>query len=225
MKDDDLPDSTPSAEEQARADERRRAVEGGAEPLASLLAAAARPRDLAQEAHDRILASVLGEDVALGEEPPADAPEREAAEGLRRALEGSSWAREEHPLARVAETIRAAHAPRELPEIRSEAILRRELRGSGRARPTAVYAAVAGALALAAGVMGLWLSSPGRGGDLPSAQTGPLPGMVEVRSTAPLFSVEDFPQGGGKTSERADRITAARASDLRQNRYRAWGLE
>jgi len=229
--DDDLPDpAEASAEEQARADEQRRAVDDKSDAVVALLAAAVSPRDLDDEAHDRILAQALGAEAllpAVVEEAPADAAEIKAADGLRRALDGSPADRAEHPLASLAGALRAAHAPGSIAEIRNEALLRPALRGRAGGGPRVLYGAVAGALALAAGIAGLWISGASDGPDTPAAS---LDGMVEVRSTAPLFSVEDFPQGMGPdrkdtTSERIDKITSARSADLRNNRYRAWGLD
>lgn len=223
--DDDLPDEKPSREEQLGADARRHAVEEGSEPLVGMLIAAASPRELSEEEHERILGRVLGELPAMQEEPAADAREREAAEALRRALEGAIAAREDHELAGLAEALRNAHGPRPITEIRNEALLRPALRSAGRSGSRTFFAAAAGVLALAASVTALWMSGPKDTAPGPAARIELAPGMVEARSTAPLFSVEDFPQGGGKTSERMDKISAARASDLRNNRYLAWGIE
>ncbi len=227
--DDDLPESSPSPDERRGADDRRHAVERGTDPVAELLAAAIRPTDLSDDVHEQILARALGGvlEEAEAPEPEATAPEIRAAETLRRALEAPPAEREVHELGALASALRAAHDPRPITEIRNEALLRPALRSSGRVGSRALYAAAAGVLALAASMM-LYLNPAKDAGPPPSASlpVNHLPeGMVEARSTAPLFTVDDFPQGGGKTSERADRIAGARSSDLRNNRYVAWGVE
>ncbi|NUO51316.1 MAG: hypothetical protein HOV80_20870 [Polyangiaceae bacterium] len=227
--DDDLPESSPSADERRGADDRRAAVDRGADPVAELLAAAIRPTDLADDVHERILARALGGafEETQAPEPEATQPEIRAAEVLRRALEAPPAEREAHELGALASALRAAHDPRPITEIRNEALLRPALRSTGRIGSRALYAAAAGVLALAASMM-LYLKPSGDSAPAPSAsmKTEQLPeGMVEARSTAPLFTVDDFPQGGGKTSDRADRIAGARSADLRNNRYLAWGVE
>ncbi len=229
---DDLPDGAPSPEEASGAENRRRAVERGSDPVAELLSAAIRPRELADDVHERILARVLGEDVATELLPAVVEPEpspREvrAAEELRRALEGSRDALEAHELGRLATALRAANDPAPLPEIRNEALLRSAIQSAGGRRSArALYAAATGILALAASFT-LYLSGTNQDAAprAPTAENVYVPGMAETRSTGPLFTVEDFPQGGGKTSERADKIAGARAADLRKNRYLSWGVE
>lgn len=227
--DDDLPESSPSADERRGADDRRDAVEGGTDPVAELLAAAIRPGDLSDDLHEQILARALGGSFEEAEapEPEATPPEIRAAETLRRALEAPAAEREAHELGAIASALRAAHDPRPITEIRNEALLRPAMRSTGRIGSRALYAAAAGVLALAASMM-LYLKPAGDDAAAPSAsvKVNQLPeGTVEARSTAPLFTVDDFPQGGGKTSERADRIAGARSADLRNNRYLAWGVE
>ncbi|HEY4116974.1 MAG TPA: hypothetical protein VGM56_03925, partial [Byssovorax sp.] len=69
--------------------------------------------------------------------------------------------------------------------------------------------------------------------DVPAAQPGyatPPPvadtiaaAFIPTRSTDELFGAQPFPRTGGE-SQRIDRIATARASDLRQNRFAAWGV-
>jgi hypothetical protein len=47
--------------------------------------------------------------------------------------------------------------------------------------------------------------------------------FIPTRSTDELFGAQPFPRTGGE-SQRIDRIATARASDLRQNRFAAWGV-
>jgi hypothetical protein len=191
--------------------------------LAGLLVAAVRPRDLPADVHERILARALGvagEDVAEAE---PSARERTDADELREALEVHGAARDDHPLVRVADALRSAHAPRTLDPLKSEMLLKPALRLPN--RKTAVrtlYGAAVTAVALAASLVGLLLHDVAP--QAPEAR-GPqlLPGMVEARSTGDLFDQEDFPQTGG-ASERIDRIARARKADLRQNRFVSWGV-
>ncbi len=214
-------DESSSPAELAEAEERRRAVDAGAEPVAELLVAALRPRELPDAEHEAILARVLGADALAGAplEAPADEEEARDAAALARALEGGEAS---HPLARWVRILRSAYAPRPLDDLRHQAILGGALRrGRSKTSGRSFALAAAGALALAASVAGLWLSQPD--GEAPSAAHAPQ--LVESRSTAPLFTVEDFPHGGGKTSERIDRIAGAREVDYRHNQFERWGVE
>jgi hypothetical protein len=81
-------------------------------------------------------------------------------------------------------------------------------------RPHRMAAAVA-AIAAAA-CLGVWL----RGETAPKAAYAPA--LISVHSTAPLF---DAPFETHGTSARIDRMAAARRTELRENRFRAWGLK
>ncbi|MBL8744319.1 MAG: hypothetical protein JNK04_24600 [Myxococcales bacterium] len=230
------------AEEREEAARLRDALAGGSDAMGSLLAAALRPGELDEEIHEQILAKALGgaqartdvaarpaASAALSEEAPASAAETRAAGELRDALEARKT---DHPLVGVAHALRHAHAPRPIDDIRNEALLRPALKlSSFAARRRVAVVAVFGALAVAAGFLGLYISQPAMFGvapPAPAAMVAPpgdvfLPGMVEVRSTNDLFQPEDFPATGGAT-DRIDRISQARQADLRQNRFAAWGL-
>ncbi len=224
------------AEERAEADELRHAeslrdaLAAGRDSTSALLLAAMQPAELDEDVHERLLARALGGS-ATGTSPaesPAAPAEQRAAEELRDAL---ADARSDHPLAQVARALKHAHAPGEIAELRHEGLLRPALRQSSKAaRRFGTVLGFGAALAVAASVLGLYLTNADRGGPPASQAQAPstpasefLPGMVEVRSTRDLFGQEDFPRTGG-ASERMDRISRARASDLRQNRYTRWGV-
>jgi hypothetical protein len=228
-----------SAEERGDASRLRDALDGGADPLASLLSAALRPGELDEGVHEQILARALGTS-ALREvapvreaaliDPPADAAETRAAAELRDALQTRAG---DHPLVGIAQVLKHANAPRAIDDVRNEALLRPALALSSLgARRRLAFGAVGGALALAAAVLGLYITQPtmfGAGQQAPAAAAAPpasqefVPGMVEVHSTTELFQPDDFPRTGGATN-RIDRISEARQADLRKNRFAAWGL-
>lgn len=206
----DMDDEPPFDEaELALAAETRRALEDGTEPVAAALQAALcepRPFDPAV-----LLARALSE-------PPdevASPEERGAAERLRGELERVPISAEVSAERMVAEAMRAAWAPRELPALRHELLVTRAL-SSAKKPPRRAFVFVAGALALAASVGLAWRVLPG-----PSS---PADGVAVSRSTAALFDpMTPFPRQGG-TSERVDRIATARAAELRDNRFAAWGV-
>lgn len=211
-----------------------------ADSMAGLLSAALRPGELDDDIHEQILAKALGIPAgstaaapreAMASEPPADAAETRAAGELRDALATRAA---DHPLVGIAHALKNAHAPRAIDDIKNETLLRPALKLSSLgARRRLAMGAVVGALAVAAGFLGLYITQPGMfspPSSAPAAAVAPqapadafLPGMVEVHSTSELFQPEDFPRTGGATS-RIDRISQARQADLRQNRFAAWGL-
>lgn len=232
-RDDDIPPR--SAEEQREAEQRRDALREGRDALGAQLIAAIRPTDLSDEVHELILARALGlaaPAVAGADEvtPAPSALETAAATRLRDALAGELLADDgaaETELASLADALKNAHEPRGIPDIRSEALLRPALRMPSRRANR--FASVVGALAVAAGIFGLWLVNrpppPGEAAQLPAAEAGAelLPGMAPSRSTTNLFAPEDFPQTGGESS-RIDTIARARQADLRKNRFVSWGV-
>ncbi|WP_437290270.1 hypothetical protein [Sorangium sp. So ce406] len=226
------------------------ALDRGEVPLADALRAAARPVGLDRADHEALLARALGDEDApptraerraaerLREalEPRAEGePERGAGgEGTR----GPSDARDE--LAELAVALRAAWRPAQLPELRGRALVEGALRAAPapRARRIApvtmaalsTLAAVAAAAALLFGEIRQERAPVAHapGARAPAAEAAaaaaPLSRLIEARSTAALFDpAAPFPREGGHTA-RIDRIAAARASDLRQNRYAAWGV-
>ena len=218
-----------AAEEREQAEALRLALDrGGARhPLADL-AAALRAlhvddgQGLSGADHEVLLAVSLGEAVPLSEQ------ERSEAESLRHALEG----RGSHPLASLAAALRASAGQlRDLDPLGHERILRRALRvgveraRSGRVAVVAAIVTLAAAVALFVGSF-RWLET--LGGEV--ASRGPAAGALDPsqlavsRSTQELFDpLTPFPTKGGE-SERMGRIVTARASDLRANRFAAWGV-
>jgi hypothetical protein len=237
----DLPADEPpfTADELREAERIRDAIEAGDEPVSSSLRAAHQPSSLTDADHEALLARVLGD--------PLAAPtrvEQAAAERLRAALgDDAAVAPSPSPspskaspvtgagasaaeAARMAEMLRAAWRPAELPPLRNEALIARALAGAGkRRRRGEMAAAVVGVLALAAGVALMMVQRGEPGGAGPRAPGGGAPvALIPARSTMHLFDASTpFPRSGEETS-RIDRITAARAADLRANRYAQWGV-
>jgi hypothetical protein len=149
---------------------------------------------------------------------PPTAEEIADAEALREALADPSRASAPADFLR---SVALAHQPRELSRQAHAAILSRSIvrgevrRADARARRTRVIFAVTGGLAMAAAIALL----VGREAFAPEATREPL---LPGRSTQALFH-EPFARVGGE-SARIDRIASARAVDLRENRFAAWGV-
>jgi hypothetical protein len=144
---------------------------------------------------------------------PPTADELAEAQELARALEGQGAS----PHDPLIEALRAAHDPAPLDPARHEEIL---VRAFAEARPAGRVLAFpgrrwawAGALAAAA-CLALALGHTFR-------RPAPV-ALVASRSTQGLFS-EQFPREGGH-SARVDRISGARARELRENRFASWGV-
>jgi hypothetical protein len=210
-------DAPPTQAELAAARRLRDALDGtlssdlsDADADAALLRALGRahaPPPLDAAAHEVMLDRVLADPLA----PPT---EREAldAEALRLALDTGEKA------PHVVHALRAAVRPASLDTARNEALIESALRRV-RPRRRAFATIVAGALAIAAGIA-LFATSALRQ-DAPADARASL---IRSRSTADLFdAAEPFPRSGGESS-RIDRIAAARASELRTNRFAAWGV-
>ena len=179
------------------------------------------PRALDDDAHEAILARVLG--VA---ERPADRTEERAAVELRDAFAAGDVS---HPLVALAHATRLAANPTVVPELVQE----RHVRTALKAPSKVVFlrtATMFGVVAAAAAALLILVARP-KTVETPSASVDPnaehmefLPGMVESRTTTTLFEPEDFPRDGGQRA-RIDRISNARQADLRQNQFVAWGAE
>ncbi|WP_437625793.1 hypothetical protein [Sorangium sp. So ce1151] len=242
----------PASDDELRAArELAEALDQGEVPLAAALRAAARPAGLDRADHEALLARALGDEDAPPTRAEQRAAERlrDALQpgGLGRGEPGRGGgpegegergghdARDE--LAELAAALRAAWRPAPLPELRSRTLVEAALRAAPapRARRIApvtmaalsTLAAAAAAAALIFGELREERAFVARAPAAPGAAAvaaAPLPPLIEARSTAALFDpAAPFPREGGQT-ERIDRIAAARASDLRQNRYAAWGV-
>jgi hypothetical protein len=162
----------------------------------------------------------------LDPDAPASEEELGQAGALRDALADPTVANEDAELLR---TLSLMESPRPLGAEEHRAILARALAPRHAVRPPArqgarlirvAFGAGAAMLAVAAAI--LLLVEPG---DLapPSDQTALAgPPLARVRSTQSLFR-EPFARQGGE-SARVDRIAMARASDLRDNEFRRWGV-
>ena len=167
-------------------------------------------------------------DVVEDPDAPISEEEKQAAEELRLALEDPARDNEGAELLRAASL---AHAPRPIDPTEHAALVQRALaprsatvvRLQMRRRAVVAWSgAVAGAIALAAGVL-LFIQTQAPSAP-PAAATASLRvPLVQVRSTQPLFS-EPFARTGG-TSARIDRIAIARESDLRDNEFARWGVK
>ncbi|WP_044985833.1 hypothetical protein [Sorangium cellulosum] len=147
----------------------------------------------------------------------------------------SPGARDE--LAELAVALRAAWRPAPLAELRNRALVEGALRAAPAPRARriapvtmAALSTLAAAAAAAALIFGQLREERASVARAPGAAAAPVEAaaprlpLIEARSTAALFDpAAPFPREGGQT-ERIDRIAAARASDLRQNRYAAWGV-
>jgi hypothetical protein len=218
-------DEPPFTEEELReAEALRGALEHGGDPLAASLHAAYRPAELAADDLEAILARSLGE-----EDAPPTRLEREAAARLRASLEGGGELEGE---AAIFGELRAAHRPPALSPARNEALLARALASAGRTPASisplrralpATMAALTGALALAAGFALLVQTRSFAPPPMATAPAAPA-ALILSRSTDDLFDpAEKFEVG--RTSARIDRIASARSSDLRRNRFAAWGVQ
>lgn len=223
-------DEPPFTEDELReAAALRGALDRGADPLASALQAAYRPASLAGDDLDAILARALDE----GDAPPTRL-EREAAERLRGELDrGGDLAGD----AAILGDLRAAHRPAALAPARNEELIAGALARAPRALASvsrlrralpATMAAVTGVVALAAGFALLLRTQsfappqPMAASPREVAAVAPA-ALIRSRSTDDLFDpAEKFEVG--HSSARIDRIASARSSDLRRNRFAAWGV-
>lgn len=218
-----LPDEPPpSARELAAAEELRALLEEGDHELVDVLRAAYQPMDLDASENDALINRALGLESA---DPPATNAEREAADRLREAITHPNSDDRDEPQVEVLDALVSAYRPKNIDPLRNELLITRALKGSSqqttrrRVIPM-VTAAVLGVAAMAAGVS-LYLQG---GGDKPQMANVVAPELQRSRSTATLFdAATPFPRVGGE-SARVDRITNARAADLRNNRFALWGV-
>ena len=167
----------------------------------------------------------MGRDEERPSAPDPDAPpsaeELAQAEALRGALADPSRPSASADFARA---ISLAHAPRPLGAEAHRAIVEQGIaRGEARRRRARsrwgrASMAIAGGVAMAAAIA-LVLGRPSADG----ARRNEAEPLVPVRSTQSLFR-EPFARTGGE-SARIDRIASARAADLRDNRFAAWGVK
>jgi hypothetical protein len=154
---------------------------------------------------------------------PPSAEEEAQAKALRDALDGGASS----PAADFARAVSLAHAPRPIADAEHRAIVERAIARadarrtlSSRRRGRAVVFVTTG-LALAAAIA-LFVGRAPLGDAARSSATSSLEPLLPMRSTQPLFR-EPFARTGGE-SARIDRIASARAADLRDNRFAAWGV-
>jgi len=222
-------EAAPTEEELREAAKLREALERGSDEASGALRAAWDPEALDAADHDAILAR------ALGDEGKATANERREADALRASLEASD---ESHEGVLLAAALRSAHAPSPIEPSKNELLVTAALAKAGEAKPTGkprarvvaiTMVAMTAVAAMAAGVALVFphASDTTAGAPLAAAQVAashePIK-MIAARSSQDLFDADKpFPKEGGE-SARVDRIAAARASDLRENRFNAWGV-
>lgn len=203
------------------------------------LTSALRPADLDADLHEQILARALGLEVdaspsRAGEEPEADEAELRRSAVLASILEGratSSDPAASDPglvrLAQLARALRLAYAPTDIDDLAHQRVLGAGLRTPSRtaARRT-IVGAVFVLVAAAAAIFGLYLQRRDPGQPPATAMhTGPRAPMIEARSSMELFdAMKPFDREKG-TTERVDKITTTRESELRDNRFNAWGVQ
>lgn len=233
---DKLDEPLPTEEELALADALKDALAGGGDPLTLALQAASGSAELSEAEHDAILAKALGDLDA-----PATEAEQKAAQRLGDELsamdEGQAPSNEPSEPAVMAGVLRAVWSPRPISLLRNEAMIASALRktsnegksGSSRFPLSmvvfAVVAAAAGVL-LFAGQANLFRTAEEQSAAAPRpvAASVAQADMIPARTTVDLFDpATPFPKMGGN-SERMDRIMSARSSDLRKNRFAAWGV-
>jgi hypothetical protein len=153
------------------------------------------------------------------DEPPTEA-ELAAAGELRRLLEGSAPPEPGNADGALVEAVRAASRPAPIAEA-----IHRQIVDKALAKPTKskviylMFGGLAGAAAMAAVLALVVRGSKEPLGPASAAAAAP---MAVCRSAADLFPA-GIPTTGG-TSDRVDRIAYARAHDLRENRFAAWGV-
>lgn len=175
--------------------------------IAAALVAAQRPSELSPQRHERILRAALEDPLA-----PPSATELEAAEQLRAALE-TGGVNEEAALARALTLAVGKGEPA------PAAAAARALERAAAARPRAnvvfvSFGLLSSALAVAAAIALV----------LKPVQETPTPRQEPPALSRSLGPVIGPDAGELSASERMDRIASARARDLRENRYLAWGV-
>ena len=222
-------DEPPFTEEELRcAAALREALPRGGDALAASLLAAYRPASLADDDLEAILAGALGD----GDAPPTRL-EGEAAARLRADLDRGDLDGE----AALLGELRAAHRPAPLSPARNEELIAGALASARRAPASlsrlrralpATMAALTGVVALAAGFALLLqtreLAPPSAMAPSRAAAAVAPAALIRSRSTDDLFDpAQRFELGG--SSARIDRIASARSSELRRNRFAAWGVQ
>jgi hypothetical protein len=170
--------------------------------------AAISPDEISAERHERILSAALEDPFA---EPSAE--ELREAEALRVALDSGG----EHEHAGLARALGNALGRAELEPSRAERSLEKAVPPSP-ARSNVIwvaFGAAASALSLAAAVALVIGSTRSEEASVARRE------LALSRSLAPLLEAD---AARLSPSERMDRMASARAKDLRENRYTAWGV-
>lgn len=210
--------------------------------LAEALRAAIAPSEIDPALNEALLARALRADAFAGSEPvdePASDEELLAAERLRSMLDHELTISEHRP---VITALRLANRPSELDAGRNELLVARALSSAARPgaarRPSSrnelptrsprargVLVRLLPVAAAAAAALTIWQLRAPSSGLMERADRRPIAEakLIEARSASALFAADGpFPVQGGETA-RIDRVAAARASDLRANRFARWG--
>lgn len=129
----------------------------------------------------------------------------------------------------MAAALTSAYAPKPIdPRVNDalvETALFRARRAPRRLALPLVTGAIAGAVAIAASFVMFFRAADAPSASAPSAASiQAASALVRTRSAQELFDpATPFPRHGGETA-RIDRIMTSRASDLRKNRFHAWGV-
>jgi hypothetical protein len=189
--------------------------------LVSALSSAYAPKELDESVNEQLIRGAL-------EDPfrPATDEEVRESERLRRALDGEV----DHPDLELARSLAQAHRADPSEPEASDLVERAAHRALRAARPkqygAVVYATFASVLAAAAAVA-IFVQTPADPTVSqvaePAPASAPLGPALELSRTSEELFKHKFTRG--HTSERIDLIAAARARDLRKNRFRQWGVE
>jgi hypothetical protein len=191
------------------------------EPLFVDLKAAHLPGPLAADDLDAILARAMGDDAAT------TAAERAAAERLRAELDGEA---PESDASELLIALKLAAHPTDLPPARHQALIdaafaRLPFFGRRGPQTPAVRRIAPVTMAALASVAAMAASIALYVGRVPAGHPSATATLVRARSADDLFDpATPFPRRG-EESARVDRIASARAADLRQNRFAAWGVK
>jgi hypothetical protein len=173
--------------------------------LGEALGNAWSPAELDAETNERLLALALEDPLA-----PASAEEVAGAESLRDALEAPDGSPDEHGLAAA---LRHAYAPEPLSAGGELALRSHAVERAGRRGRLFVLTGAGTALVAAAAAWAVLVS--------PAAEFASQPPAHFSRSSVNLFDHKFEP---GRNTERVDRIAQARLRELRDNRFRRWGV-
>jgi hypothetical protein len=187
--------------------------------LAEALVSAYAPAELDPRVNERLIRAAIQDPLA-----PPSSEELVESERLRRALDGDGT----HPDMNLIGSLARAHGIAGADNV--DAAVDNATRGAlsrraGQRHGNLIYVSFGVVVAAAAAVVLLVPGLEHPASERQERSTSPSPATAKLeasRSSEALFS-ERFERG--RTSERIDRIASARARELRQNRFRSWGVD